>query len=100
MKTFRPTKIAIKRPLLYLMLAAQASTFYHGVYNAVDIFSPKIKTLVSSKLGCFISNRKVRSVPRMPVAAYGVKRVNGKAVTKSCAAVIYPQAHNNYPQSR
>ena len=61
--------------------------------------SPKIKTLVSNKLGWVFSNRKVRSVPLTSVAAYGVKRVNGKTVTKSCAAVIYPQAHNNYPLS-
>ena len=28
-----------------LILAAQASNFYHGFCNALDIFSPKIKTI-------------------------------------------------------
>ena len=37
-KTFRQTKIE-KRQLLYLVLAAQASNFYYGLYNALDIFS-------------------------------------------------------------
>ena len=34
-----------KATALYLIFAAQASNFYHGFYNALDIFSPKIKTL-------------------------------------------------------
>ena len=33
------TKIE-KRPILYLILAVQASNFYHGCYNAMSIFSP------------------------------------------------------------
>ena len=43
-KTFQPTEIE-KRPFLYLVLAAKASNFYHGFYNTLDIFSPKIKML-------------------------------------------------------
>ena len=34
-----------KATSLYLIFAAQASNFYHGFYDASDIFSPKIKTL-------------------------------------------------------
>ena len=36
-ETFRPTKIE-KRLLLYLILAAPASNFYHGFYNTSGIF--------------------------------------------------------------
>ena len=43
-KTFQPTKIE-KQPLLYLMLADQASNFYHEFYNGLEIFSPKMEML-------------------------------------------------------
>ena len=34
-----------KATALYLILANQVSNFYHGFYNALDIFSPKTKML-------------------------------------------------------
>ena len=41
----QPTKIE-KRPLLYLIFVAKASNICHrGFYNALGIFSPKVKML-------------------------------------------------------
>ena len=71
-KKFRLTKIE-KRPLLYLILTAQASNFYHGFYNVLYMFSPNIKTL--SQQYVFFLNQKVWSVSRMPFSACGVERV-------------------------
>ena len=71
-KTFRPTKIE-KRLRSCPILATQASNFYHGFYNTLDIFSPKIK---DAKLAVVII--KVRSVPRMVNA--GIERVNTDVV--------------------
>ena len=63
--TFRPTKI-VKRPLLYLILAAQASNFYQGFYYALDIQSKSkgAKSVVSccffiEKCGRFLECRTV-----------------------------------------
>ena len=38
----------------YLILAVQASNFYHGFYNVLDIFITKIKTLSSDKFSLTI----------------------------------------------
>ena len=34
-----------KATALYLIFATQASNFYYGLYSALDILSPNIKTL-------------------------------------------------------
>ena len=69
--TIRPTRIE-KRPLLYLIIAAQASNFYHGFNNALDIFSPKIKMLVSSKFVLFFYRK---SAVGFSYGVSGVERV-------------------------
>ena len=38
-------KLSRKATTLYLILPARASNFNHGFYNALDLLSPKIKTL-------------------------------------------------------
>ena len=56
-KAFQLIKIE-KRPLLYLVLAIQATNFYEVFYNAFDIFSPKIKILSQQKV-VFLSQSAV-----------------------------------------
>ena len=54
--TFRPTKIE-KRLVIYLILATQASKFYHGFYNALDIFRQKNEDAKSAVSLLFLNQK-------------------------------------------
>ena len=79
-KTFWPTKIE-KRLLLHPILATQASNFYHGFYKALDIFSPKIKTLSQQRY--FL---KLKNAIGFSNAVPGVKRV--KLYGSDCLSLV------------